>query len=55
MLKKQHIHFVASDCHNMKERPVNVGLAMAEIDRKIGRPARRHLALMEKRLLEGIM
>jgi len=52
MLKKGHIHFIGSDCHDMKRRPPNMGAAMEKIERKLGKSARQHLEYMEKLLLE---
>lgn len=53
MLKRRHIHFIGSDCHDLKRRPPNVEDAMAEIDWRLGDSAMRHLQRMERRLLEG--
>lgn len=52
MLRKGRIHFIGSDCHNMKDRSPNMGDALDEISLRIGEKAIRHLEDMENRLLE---
>ena len=53
MLKKRCIHFIGSDCHDIKDRPPNMGDAISLIDKRLGRHALMHLRHMESRLLEG--
>ena len=53
MLKKRNIHFIGSDCHDIKNRPPNMGDAISLIDKRLGRHALMHLRHMESRLLEG--
>jgi len=53
MLKKRNIHFIGSDCHNIKNRPPNMGDALSLIDKRLGQRALMHLRHMESRLLEG--
>lgn len=36
MLKKETVHFIGSDCHNMSGRPPNMGKAFAVMKRKLG-------------------
>lgn len=36
MLKKGHIHFIGSDCHNMENRISNIDLAADRITQKLG-------------------
>lgn len=37
MMKKNMIHFLGSDCHNMTRRPPNLGEAAKRISKKLGR------------------
>ena len=53
MLKRGWIHFIGSDCHNTDSRSPNMGQALLQIDKKLGRTARDYLEYMEQRLLEG--
>lgn len=36
LLKKQAVHFLGSDCHNMSDRPPNIGKAYEIIEKKLG-------------------
>ena len=36
LLKQDKIHLLGSDCHNLKERAPNLGMAVSQIDRKLG-------------------
>lgn len=51
MLKKENIHFIGSDCHNMNDRQPNIGDAYDEIAARLGENAIAHLDDMEYRLL----
>lgn len=53
MLEKRLLHFVGSDCHNLKDRTPNLKPAMELIERKCGKRALKHLARMERKLLQG--
>lgn len=53
MLDKRLLHFVGSDCHNLKDRAPNLKPAMELIERKCGKSALKHLARMERKLLQG--
>lgn len=53
MLKNRCIHFIGSDCHDLEKRPPNMADAVANIDKKLGKPARMYLRHMERMLLEG--
>lgn len=53
MLKREQIHFVASDCHNMDQRKPNLGEAMSKIERKLGAPAMEYLWTNQNMLLGG--
>ena len=53
MLKARKIQFVGSDCHNTKNRPPNLGVAIDKIGMKLGMDAIDYLESMERRLLAG--
>ena len=53
MLKKRRIHFVASDCHNTKNRPPNLGAAIARIEKRLGKRTIKYLNRMKQRVLKG--
>lgn len=53
MLKKRRIHFVASDCHNTKGRPPNLGATFALIEKRLGKRTIKYLNRMKQRLLKG--
>lgn len=36
LLKRQMVHFLGSDCHNMSDRPPNIGKAYDIINKKLG-------------------
>lgn len=54
MLKRQSIHFVASDCHDMERRVPNLGEAMAKIDKKLGAETMAFLRQREEQLIGGM-
>ena len=53
MLKKNRIHFLGSDCHNMKKRPPDMGEALFRIELRLGRRALKYLRHVERILLGG--
>lgn len=55
MLRRNEIHFIGSDCHDVKHRPPNMEAAISVIDRRLGKLALNHLKMMEERLLEEEM
>lgn len=52
MLKKQRIHLLGSDCHNMRSRKPNIGLAFEKIELKLGEDAMNYLSYMQELILE---
>jgi len=54
MLRKRRIHFIGSDCHDIKERKPNVGKALLIIRKRLGEYALDYLMHMEEQLLEGV-
>ena len=54
MLKKQQIHLMGSDCHNMKTRKPNMGEALKRIADKLGEDALGYLAYMQDLVLEEL-
>lgn len=36
MLRDNRIHFIGSDCHNMKDRPPNINIALSALTKKFG-------------------
>ena len=51
MLEKGQIHLVGSDCHNMKDRTVNIRQAIGLIERKLGQDAIARLNASERWVL----
>ena len=51
MLKKDKIHLLGSDCHNLKSRSPNIGDALAVIENRLGQDALHRLNSYEKMLL----
>ena len=54
MLKKQQIHLLGSDCHNMKTRKPNIGEAINRIYDKMGDDGLDYLAYMQDLVLEEL-
>ncbi len=54
MLRRQSVHFVASDCHNLEQRKPNAGEAMEKIRRKLGNQGLELLGRSEAALLGGM-
>ena len=54
MLKRHEIHFIGSDCHNMKTRPPNMGDAVSRIEKILGKGVLSYMERMEQWLLEGV-
>ncbi len=52
MLKKEQIHFIGSDCHNMEKRAPNMEAALSQIGSRLGSAAMDYLEYMEQELLE---
>jgi len=53
MLKRQSIHFVASDCHNMERRAPNLGAAVRKIEGRLGPQTIAFLERNAEKLLGG--
>ena len=53
MLEKGQIHLLGSDCHNMKDRPVNIRAAIDLIEKKLGPGAVTQLNACERWVLSG--
>lgn len=53
MLEKGQIHLLGSDCHNMKDRTVNIKQAIDLIEKKLGRKAIAQLNACERWVLSG--
>lgn len=52
MVRKQQIHLLGSDCHNMRSRKPNIGAAFARIEEKLGEGALDYLSYMQDLVLE---
>ena len=52
MLKKQQIHLLGSDCHNLGSRKPNLGAAIERIKEKLGESALDYLQYMQDLVLE---
>lgn len=53
MLEKGQIHLLGSDCHNLKDRPVNIRGAVELIEKKLGTEAIARLNACERWVLFG--
>lgn len=53
MLKDGKIHLLGSDCHNLSNRPPNLGRAVQIITRQLGPDALTAIEQMEERVLAG--
>lgn len=53
MLERGQIHLLGSDCHNLKDRPVNIRRAVELIEKKLGQTALTHLHDWEAQVLDG--
>lgn len=53
MLKKQRIHFVASDCHNMELRKPDLGTAVQRMEKYAGKQTTAFLRENSRKLLGG--
>ncbi len=53
MMEKGQIHLLGSDCHNMKDRPVNIKQAVDLIETKLGRKVIAQLNACERWVLSG--
>ena len=53
MLEKGQIHLLGSDCHNMKDRPVNIKAAIDLIVKKLGPGAIAQLNACERWVMSG--
>lgn len=51
MLQKGQIHLLGSDCHNLKNRPVNIRQAVDLIEKKLGQEALSRINAFEGRIL----
>lgn len=51
MLEKGQIHLLGSDCHNLKDRPVNIRQAVDLIGKKLGQEAVERINDFERRIL----
>lgn len=54
MLKRQEVHFVASDCHDLLRRPPELGLALEKVERKLGAETMAFLRSNQEMLLGGM-
>ena len=53
MLRREEIHFIGSDCHDMHQRKPNISEAAAKITRKLGPGGMDFLLEMKEMLLGG--
>lgn len=53
MLEKGQIHILGSDCHNLKDRPVNIKQTVDLIENKLGRKAIEQINACERWILSG--
>ena len=53
MLKRNKIHFVATDCHGMEQRVPNLGMAVQKLERRLGAQATEYLQHNGRKLLGG--
>lgn len=51
MLGEGQIHLLGSDCHNLKDRPVNIRQAIDLIEKKLGQEAIARINDLERRIL----
>lgn len=51
MLQKGQIHLLGSDCHNLKDRPVNIKQTVDLIEKKLGQEAIAKINDWERRIL----
>lgn len=51
MLKKQNIHFLGSDCHNMNSRPPKLGDAAQKISRRLGEQVLEEMDRFARKML----
>lgn len=54
MLRKQQIHLIGSDCHNVTSRPPNLGDAVSVIEQRIGPSALRWIESNQNKVLVGM-
>ena len=54
MLKKDEIHLLGSDCHNLKSRKPNLGEAAALIEKRLGRAAIEQIKTYEREILAEV-
>ena len=53
MLKKNQIHLLGSDCHNLTDRKPNLGAALDVIEKKLGDSALKEIRKCQQFVLEG--
>lgn len=53
MLEKGQIHILGSDCHNLKDRPVNIKQTIDLIENKLGRKAIAQINACERWIFSG--
>ena len=53
MLARGQIHLLGSDCHNLKNRPVNLRQTLDLIEKKLGQKAIAQINDVERRILPG--
>lgn len=53
MLERGQIHLLGSDCHNMKDRTVNIKQTVDLIEKKLGKEAIARINVLERRILHG--
>lgn len=51
MLRKQQIHLLGSDCHDLTERPPNLHLAVELVRNRLGETSLEHLRYWESKVL----
>ena len=51
MLSRGQIHLLGSDCHNLKDRPVNLRQTLELIGKKLGQEAIARINDLERRIL----
>jgi protein-tyrosine phosphatase len=53
MLKRQQIHLLGSDCHNMTTRKPNLAEAVQKIRQRLGEEALSHINACARQVLSG--
>ena len=54
LLRKNKIHLLGSDCHNLDSRAPNLGSAIALIEKRLGKEMLTHINFYENEVLRGV-